>query len=168
MNLYSKGIQERGQNRVTRKPESTDEKVPKHNNLSIFGNQDLFVQRGSPSARGEEPDRFIFSNHVGRDLRLSKNERGRQRSSSLCLNQIADAGVYTSDILVVHSDFTILVTTGATGGGRTRIFGRWSVLRTFNNRFGWKTSGNELFGSHGSHGAFDSSHLFDSFAGKKK
>jgi hypothetical protein len=115
-----------------------------------------------------KPDRFIFSNHVGCDLRFSENERGRQRSSSPCLDQIADAGIYISDILAIRSDFAILVTPGATGGGRTSIFGRWSILRTFDNRFGWETSCDKLFSRHGSRGAFDSSHLTNSVTSTKK
>jgi hypothetical protein len=128
----------------------------------------LFVQWGSPSARREESGRFIFSNHVGRDLRFSENERGRQRSPSPCPDQISDAGVYISDIFVIRSDFAILVTPGTTGGRRTSIFGRWSILRTLDNRFGWETSCDKFFRRHGSRGAFDSSHLFDNFTGKKK
>jgi hypothetical protein len=148
-----------------RKSESTDEEVPKHNNLSIFGSWDLFVQLGSPSARREEPGCFVFSNHVSRDIRLSEDER-RQTSYSLCLNQITDAGIHISDIFVVGSDFAIFVTPGATG--RTSIFSWWSVLRTFNNRLNWETSRDKFFSRHGSRGAFDSSHLINSVTGTKK
>jgi hypothetical protein len=128
----------------------------------------LFVQWGSPSARGEEASCFIVSNNVSRDLRFSENERRRQRSPSPCPDQISDAGVYISNVFVICFDFAILVTPGATGGGRTTIFGRWSILRTLDNRFGWETGCEKFFSRHGSHGAFDSSHLFDSFTGKKK
>jgi hypothetical protein len=128
----------------------------------------LFVQWGSPSALKEEPNRFIFSNRIGRDLRFSENERGRQRSPSPCPDQISDASVHISDIFVTRSDFAILVTPGATGGGRASIFGRWSVLRTLDNRLGWETSCDKFFSRHGSRGDFDSSHLFDSFTEKKK
>jgi hypothetical protein len=128
----------------------------------------LFVQWGSPSARGKEPSRFIFPNHIGRDLRFSKNERGRKRSASPCPDQIPDTGIYISDIFVVCFDFAILVTPGATGGGRTSIFGRWSIIRTLDNRLDSETNSDKFFSRHGSRSAFDSSHLFDSFTKKKK
>jgi hypothetical protein len=126
----------------------------------------LFVQWGSPSARREEPGRFVFSNHVSRDLRFSEDERGRQTSCSLCLNKITDAGVHISDILIVGSDFAIFVTPGATG--RTSIFSWKSVLRTLNNRLDRETSCDKFFGRHGSRGAFDSSHLINNVTGTKK
>jgi hypothetical protein len=127
----------------------------------------LFVQWGSPSARREEPSRFIFSNHVGRDLRLSEYERGRQATYDLGLNQITNAGIHIPDILViVRSDLSILVTLGATR--RTYIFSWRSVLRTFNNRLNRETSCDKFFSRHGSRGAFDSSHLINNATGTKK
>jgi hypothetical protein len=107
-------------------------------------------------------------NHIGRDLRFSENERGRKRSASPCPDQIPGAGIYISDIFVIRFDFAILVTPGVTSGGRTFIFGRWSIIRTLDNRFDWETSSVEFFSRHGSRSAFDSSHLFDSFTKKKK
>jgi hypothetical protein len=167
MNLHRESIQDRGQNRITREPKTAGEEVQKHYNLPIFGSRGLFVQWGSPSARREKPGRFILSNHVGRDLRFSENERGRQRSPSPCLDQVFDAGVHISDIFVIRSDFAILVTQGATSGKKTSIFGRWSIVRTLVNRFGWETGCDKFLSRHGSCSAFDSSHLFNSFTGKK-
>jgi hypothetical protein len=60
------------------------------------------------------------------------------------------------------------VTPGVVGGGRAPLFRRWSILRTLDNWFGWKTSCGKFFGRHGSYGAFDSIHLFNSFTEKKK
>jgi hypothetical protein len=52
--------------------------------------------------RPEERTRiFIFPNHIGRDLGLSEGKRWWQRSGSLCLNQITDAGIHIPDIFVV-------------------------------------------------------------------
>jgi hypothetical protein len=68
--------------------------------------------------------------------------------------------------VVVRSNLSILVTPGATG--RAYIFSRCSILRTFNNRINWETSCDKFFGSHGSHGAFDSSHLTNIVTGTKK
>jgi hypothetical protein len=50
VDLHGKGIQDRGQNRVTRESKSTDEEIPKNDNLSILRGRDLFVKWGSPSA----------------------------------------------------------------------------------------------------------------------
>jgi hypothetical protein len=50
MNLHRKGIQDRGKNWVAWKPKATSEEVPKYDNLSVFGNRDLFVQWSSPGA----------------------------------------------------------------------------------------------------------------------
>jgi hypothetical protein len=167
VDLHGKGVQDRGQNWVTRESESTGEEIPKHDNLSILRGRDLFVKRGSPGARREEPGCFIFPNHVGRDFGLSKDKRGWQRSYSLGLNQIANAGVHIPDILVVvRSDLSILVTPGATR--RAYIFSWCSTLRTFDNRINWETSCDKFFGSHGSRGAFDSSHLTNRVTGTKK
>jgi hypothetical protein len=38
----------------------------------------LFVKRGSPSARREEPGFFIFPNHIGCDFGLPEGKRGWQ------------------------------------------------------------------------------------------
>jgi hypothetical protein len=133
VDLYGKGVQDRRQDRVARESESRGEEIPKHDNLSILRSRDLFVKRGSPGARREEPDCFIFPNHVGRDFGLSEDKRGWQRSYNLGLNQIANAGVHIPEIfVVVHSDLSILVTPGATG--RAYIFSWCSTLRTFDNR----------------------------------
>jgi hypothetical protein len=139
VDLHGKGIQDRRQNRVTRESESTDEEIPKHDNLSILRGRDLFVEWGSPSARREEPDCFIFSDHVGCNFGLPEDKRGWQRSYSLCLNQIANAGVHIPDVfVVVHSNLSVLVTPGA--AGRTYIFSWCSIPSTFNNRINWETS----------------------------
>jgi hypothetical protein len=107
-------------------------------------------------------------NHVGSDLRFSENKRRRQRYPCSCPDQISDASIHVSDILVICSDLTIFVTPGATGSGRAPLFGRRSILRTLDNRFSWKTSCGKFFGRHRSCGAFDSSHLFDNFTEKMK
>jgi hypothetical protein len=167
VDLHEKGVQDCGQNWVTRESESTGEEIPKRDNLSILRGRDLFVKRGSPGARREEPGCFIFPNHVGRDFGLSEDKRRWQRPYSLGLNQIANAGVHIPDIfVVVRSDLSILVTPGATG--RAYIFGWCSTLRTFDNQINWETSCDKFFGSHGSRGAFDSSHLTNSVTGTKK
>jgi hypothetical protein len=62
----------------------------------------------------------------------------------------------------------MFVTPGATGGGRAPLFGRRSILMTFDNRVSWKTSCGKFFGHHRSCGAFDSSHLLDNFTEKRK
>jgi hypothetical protein len=167
VDFYQKGIQDRQQNRVTRESESTDEEIPKDDNLSILRGRDLFIKWGSPSARREEPGCFIFSDQVGRDFGLSEDKRGWQRSYSLCLNQIADAGVHIPDIfVVVCSNLPILVTPGATR--RTCIFSWCRILSTFENWINWETSCDKFFGSHGSRSAFDSSHLTNRVTGMKK
>jgi hypothetical protein len=78
VDLHGKGIQNRRQNRVAGESESTDEEIPKDNNLSILEGRDLFVKGGSPSARREKPSGFIFPNQVGRDFGFSEDKRGRQ------------------------------------------------------------------------------------------
>jgi hypothetical protein len=127
----------------------------------------LFVKWGSPSARREEPGCFIFSNQVGRDFGLSEDKRGWQRSYSLGLNQVVDAGVPIPDIfVVVRSNLPILVTLGATM--RTYISGWHNIFSNFDNRIDWETSCDKFFGSHGSRGAFDSSHLTNRVTSTKK
>jgi hypothetical protein len=167
VDFHEKGMQDRRQNRVTRESESADEEIPKDDNLSILNGRDLFVKWGSPSARREEPGCFIFSDQVGRDFGLSEDKRGWQRSYSLCLNQIADASVHIPDIfVVVCSNLSILATPGATR--RPYIFSSCSILSTFDNRINWETSCDKFFGSHGSRGAFDSSHPTNRVTGTKK
>jgi hypothetical protein len=167
VDFHGKGIQDRRQNRVTGESESTDEEIPKDNNLSILGGRDLFVKWGSPSARREEPGCFIFSNQVGRDFGLSEDKRGWQRSYSLGLNQVADVGVHIPDIfVVVRSNLSIPVTPGATR--RTYIFSWRNIFSNFDNRIDWETSCDKFLGSHGSRGAFDSSHLTNRVTGTKK
>jgi hypothetical protein len=168
MNLHRKSIQDSRQNRIARKPKATCEEVPKHDNFSIPENRNLFVQWSSPSARRKEPSRFIFPNHIGRDLRFSENERGRQRSRRPCPDQISDAGIHISNIFLICSNFAILTAPGTTGSGRAFIFGRRSILRTLDDWFDWETSRDKFLSHHRSHGAFDSSHLFGSFTGKEK
>jgi hypothetical protein len=38
-----KSIQDRRQDRIARKPKAAGEKIPKYDNLSVFGNRNLFV-----------------------------------------------------------------------------------------------------------------------------
>jgi hypothetical protein len=83
-------------------------------------------------------------------------------------DQIPDAIIHIPDVLLIFSDFTIFVTPRVTGDGRAPLFGRWSILRTLDNRFSWKASCGKFFGRHRSRGAFDSSHLFDNFTENKK
>jgi hypothetical protein len=168
VNLHRKDIQDCGQTWITRKPKAVGAEVPKHDNLSIFRSRDLFVQWSSPSARGEEASCLIFSNHVGRDLRFSKNESRRQRSTCPCPDQIPDVSIHVSDVLVICSDLTIFVTPRATGSRRAPLFGRRSILRTLDNQFSWETGCGKFFGSHRSCGVFDSSHLFNNFTERKK
>jgi hypothetical protein len=167
VDLHGKGIQNRRQNRVTGESESTDEEIPKDNNLSILGGRNLFVKWGSPSARREEPGCFIFPNQVGRNFGFSEDKRGWQRSCSLSLNQVTDAGVHIPDIFViVCSNLPILVTPGATR--RACIFSWCGILSTFDNWINWETGRDKFFGSHGSRGAFDSSHLTNRVTRTKK
>jgi hypothetical protein len=161
MNLHRKGIQDRRKNWVAWKPKGTSEEVPKYDNLSVFGNRDLFVQWSSPGAGREEASCFIFSDHVCSNLRFSENKRRRQRSRWPCSDQI-------SDVFVICPDLTILVTPGTAGCGRAPLFVRWSILKTLENRFGWETSCSKVFGRHGSCGAFNSSHLFDNVAEREE
>jgi hypothetical protein len=120
VDFHGKGIQDRRQNRVTRESESTDEEIPKADNLSILRGRDLFVKWGSPSARGKNPAASYSRIRLVVTLDSPKT-RGWQRSYSLCLNQIANAGIHIPDIFViVHSNLSILVTPGA--ARRTYIF----------------------------------------------
>jgi hypothetical protein len=167
VDLHRKGIQNRRQNQVAGEPESIDEEITKDDNHSILRGRDLFVKWGSPSARREELGFLIFPNHIGRDFGLSKDKRGWQRSCSICFNQITDGGVHIPDIFVIVClNLPILATPGATR--RACIVSWCSILNTFDNWINWETSRDKFFGSHGSRGAFDSSHLTNRVTRTKK
>jgi hypothetical protein len=58
-------------------------------------------------------------------------------------------------------NFPIFATLGAARGAD--IFGRYSMFGTFDSWVNWKTSCDELFGSHGSGSTFSLSHLTNKY-----
>jgi hypothetical protein len=77
MNLHRKSIQDSRQNRIARKPKATCEEVPKHDNLSVLWNRNLFIQWSSPIAGGKEASFFIFSNQISSDLRRKLGKKAK-------------------------------------------------------------------------------------------
>jgi hypothetical protein len=79
MNLHGKLIQDCRHKGIARKPESAGEEVVKHDDFIGFGSRNLLIEGSATVACRKEPGRLIFPDHIGGDLRFTKNKGWRER-----------------------------------------------------------------------------------------
>jgi hypothetical protein len=74
MYLHRELIKNRGKKRITGKSETTNEEIPKNNNLIRLKRGDLFVRRWTTITRRKETSLFVFLDKFGGDFGFPENK----------------------------------------------------------------------------------------------